>query len=345
MKLMIQIILLVASILLTFFIVLLIRSFEYMTVRELKRQSLAGNPYAKVVYPVRAYGIQLWIILWSWQGILTSGIILLLHIMVGSVWTLVISIPLIILVHAVLPWSRWPKPSLHLAAIASPIIERILKITYPVLQFGEKAVGKWIQPEPILLIQSKDELLEILRHNAEEFDHVNPDELKIAEKALVFGDKLIGDHMTPLKDVCFVKAEEQLTPVVLGELHDSGHSRFPVIRGTNQNIVGTLFIKDALQIKDLKRAFEVMRPDVYFINEHQTLDHALKAFVKVRHHMFVVVNEFEDVVGVLSVEDVLEQIIGRQMGDEFEQFDDKKVVAKHHLPEKPAEPETVAHNV
>jgi putative hemolysin len=345
MKLMIQIILLIISIILTFAIVLLVRSFEYMTVRELKRQSLGGNLDARVVYPVRAYGIQLWIILWSWQGILTSGIILLLHSLVGSVWTLVISIPLIILIHAVLPWSRWPKPSLHLAAIASPFIERVLKITYPVLQFAEKAVGHWIQPEPILLIQSKDELLEILRHNAEEFDHVNPDELKIAERALVFGDKLIGDHMTPLKDVCFVKAEEQLTPVVLGELHNSGHSRFPVTRGTNQNIIGTLFIKDALQVKDSKRVLEVMRPDVYFINEHQTLDHALKAFVKVRHHMFVVINEFEDVVGVLSVEDVLEQIIGRPIGAEFDQLDDKKVVAKHHLPKKSDEPETITHNV
>jgi CBS domain containing-hemolysin-like protein len=332
---MIQIILLVVGLALTVVIVLLIRSFEYMTITELRRQAHAGNLDAKIVYPVRAYGIQLWMVLWSWQGVITSGIVLLLHNLVGAIWTLVVAIPLIVLVHAILPWSRWPKPNLHLAAIASPALERILKILYPVLHFGEKAVGRWIQPEPLLLIQSKDELLEILRHNAEEFDHVNPDELKIAENALVFGDKLIGDHMTPLKAIYFVKADEHLTPVVLGELHDSGYSRFPVIQGTNQNIIGTLFIKDAMQTKDPKSIKDVMRPEVYFINEHQTLDHALKAFLRVRHHMFVVVNEFEDVVGVLSVEDVIEQIIGRQIGDEFDQFDDKKAVAKHHSTKKP----------
>ena len=213
-------------------------------------------------------------------------------------------------------------------------MERILKNSYPILQFAEKAVGRWIQPEPLLLIQSKDELLEILRHNAEEFDHVSPDELKIAENALIFGDKPIGEHMTPLNLVYFVSGEELLSPVVLGELHDSGHSRFPVYQGSNQNIVGTLYIKDATNVKDTKTIKEIMRPEVYFINEQQSLDHALRAFLRVKHHMFMVVNEFEDVVGVLSFEDVIEQIIGRQITDEFDQFDDLRAVAKHYAVKK-----------
>lgn len=332
---MLQIILLIIAIAVAFYVVLLIRSFEYMTVAELKRQAHRGNPDARLVYPVRSYGIQLWIVLWALQGIVTSSMILLLHSLVGSVFTIIVSIPLIIAIHAILPWARWPKPNLHLAAIASPVIENILKFLYPILHLLEKGVGKWIQPNPILLIQSKEELLEILRHNAEEFDHVNPDELKIAENALVFGDKLISDHMVPLSKVYFVKADEVLTPVVLGELHDSGHSRFPVCQGSNQNVIGTLYLKDAMQVKSSKVVKDVMRQEIYFINERQSLDHALKAFLKVRHHMFVVVNEFEDVVGVLSMEDVLEEIIGHQIMDEFDQYDDLKAVARHHKKSKP----------
>jgi metal transporter CNNM len=338
---MLQIILLAIAIVLTFFIVLLIRSFEYMTIPELKRQAHRGNLDARVVYPVRAYGIQLWVILWSMQGIVTSGIVLLLHSLIGALWTIIATVPLIIILHAILPWSRWPKPDLHLAALTSPIIERVLRLLYPILHLAERAMGHWIQPEPILLIQSKDELLEILRHNAEEFDHVNPDELRIAENALLFGDKLIGDYMTPLHKIHFIKSEEALTPVVLGELHNSGHSRFPVMQGSNQNIIGTLYLKDALQVKNSKLVKDVMRPEVYFINERQTLDHALKAFLKVRHHMFVVVNEFEDVVGVLAMEDVLEEIIGHQIMDEFDQFDDLKAVAKHHNKPQEQTPKTV----
>ncbi len=324
---MLNVIILLILIIIAVYGVLLIRSFEYMSVTELKRQARAGNEYAKKVYPVRIYGMQLWIFLWAIMGFVTSCIILLMHDIVGSFWTIVINVPFILIMHAILPWSRRPKPSLHMAAIVSPYIEKILRFLFPILRSFEKWVGRWIQPEPFLLIQSKDELLEILRHNADEFDHINKDELKIAESALVFGDKLVGDHMTPLNTVHFIAASESLTPVVLGELHESGHSRFPVFEGNNQHIIGTLYLKDAAKLKTPKPANEIMRPDVYYINEQATLDHALNAFIKTKHHIFVVVNEFEDVVGVVTVEDILEQIIGQPIIDEFDKYDDLRAVA------------------
>jgi CBS domain containing-hemolysin-like protein len=333
---MIQIILLIIVISIAFYGILLIRSFEYMSVTELKRQARSGNPDAIKVYPVRAYGVQLWILMWAILGFLTSCIVILLDSLLGPFWTILINVPLIIVIHSILPWTRRPKPSLHMAAIVSPYVERMLRILYPVLKWLERLVGRWIQPEPMLLIKSKDELIEILHHNAEEFDHVSRDELKIAENALIFGEKLVGDYMTPLNTVHFISGEEVLSPVVLGELHESGHSRFPVFQGNNQNIIGTLFIKDALRVKNAKPVSDIMRHDVYYVNEQQSLDHALQAFIKTKHHMFIVVNEFEDIVGVLSVEDVVEQIIGKPILDEFDQYDDLREVAKHTARKKHA---------
>lgn len=337
---MIQIILLILTVCLALYGILLIRSFEYMSISELKRQARDGNPDAIKVYPVRAYGVQLWIFMWAILGLLTSCIILLLDSLLGPVWTILINVPLIIVIHAILPWTKRPKPSLHLASVVAPAIERILRLVYPILRRLERVIGRWIQPEPMLLIQSKEELLEILHHNAEEFDHVSRDELKIAENALLFGERLVGDYMTPLSAVHFIDAEDELTPVVLGELHDSGHSRFPVYSGDNQNIVGTLFMKDALRTKTTKSVKDVMRPDVYYINEQQELDYALQAFIKTKHHMFIVVNEFEDVVGVITVEDIIEQIIGKPISDEFDQYDNMREVAllvarKKHAAHKP----------
>jgi metal transporter CNNM len=334
-----QIVMLIIALILSLYVILLVRSFEYMTISELKRQTRTGNPDAQKVYPVRVYGVQLWIVLWASAGFLISSIILLLHSLIGPYWTLVVSVPIIVLFHAILPWTRRPKPSLHMAAVVSPYFERLLRLLFPILKWFEKVIGHWIQPEPLLLIQSKDELLEILHHNAEEFDHVSRDELKIAEHALVFGDKLISEHMTPLGVVHFISTEEQLTPVVLGELHESGHSRFPVFQGSNQNIVGILYLKDALSAKGTKFTREIMRPDVYYVNELQTLDHALQAFMKTKHHMFVVVNEFEDIVGVLTVNDIFKQIIGARILDEFDQYDDLRKVAKQTAKKKQQEHE------
>jgi len=313
----------------TFYGILLIRSLEFMSIRELKRQARQGNKDAVRVYPVRAYGMQLWILLWTVLGFLTTSIILLLKSLIGSpILIILINVPLIVVLHAILPWSKRPKPSLHMAAIVSPYLEWILRKTFPIMRRLEKWVGRWIQPEPFMLIQSKDELLEILRHNADEFDRISKHELKIAENALLFGEKLVQDHMTPLNTVHFVNADDELTPVVIGELHDSGHSRFPVYSENNQNIIGTLYLRDAIRLQKAKPVTKIMRDDVYYINEAQPLDVALHGFIKTRHHLFVVVNEFEDVVGVLTIEDVIEQIIGHPIHDEDDRFDDLRLVAK-----------------
>ena len=299
-----------------------------MSVRELKRQARKGDADAARVYPVRAYGMQLWILMWTILGFLTTSIILLLKSLVGSpLLIILINVPLIVVLHAILPWSKRPKPSLHMAALASPYLEWVLRKTFPVMRRLEKWVGRWIQPEPFMLIQSKDELLEILRHNADEFDRISKHELRIAENALVFGEKLVQDHMTPLNTVYFVDAAEELTPVVIGELHDSGHSRFPVFVETNQNVVGTLYLRDAIRLKKPRPVSKVMREDVYYINEQQPLDVALHGFIKTRHHLFVVVNDFEDVIGVITIEDVVEQIIGHPIHDEDDRYDNLRAIA------------------
>lgn len=331
----IEILTLVVLIAVTFYGILLIRSLEFMSVRELKRQARAGNKDAKNVYPVRAYGMQLWILMWTVLGFLTTSIILLLKSVVGSALLIIlINVPLIVILHAILPWSKRPKPSLHMASLASPYLEWILRKTYPIMRRLEKWVGRWIQPEPFMLIQSKEELLEILRHNADEFDKISKHELSIAENALLFGEKQISEHMTPLNAVNFVNAEDELTPVLVAELHDSGHSRFPVYVDSNQNVVGTLYLRDAVRLKKSKKVSQVMREDVYYINEQQPLDYALNAFNKTRHHLFVVVNEFEDVVGVVTIEDVIEQIIGHPINDEDDKHFDMREVAKQNAAKK-----------
>ena len=128
----------------TFYGILLIRSLEFMSIRELKRQARQGNKDAVRVYPVRAYGMQLWILLWTVLGFLTTSIILLLKSLIGSpILIILINVPLIVVLHAILPWSKRPKPSLHMAAIVSPYLEWILRKTFPIMRRLEKWVGRW----------------------------------------------------------------------------------------------------------------------------------------------------------------------------------------------------------
>lgn len=141
----IEIILFIILVCLTVYGILLIRSFEFMSVPELKRQARKGNEDAKKVYPVRSYGMQLWMFLWFILGFLTTSIILLIKDIFGEwgAWVaLLINVPLIVVLHAILPWSKRPKPSLHMAAIVSPYLEIILRKSFPILRRLEKWVGR-----------------------------------------------------------------------------------------------------------------------------------------------------------------------------------------------------------
>ena len=70
-----------------------------------------------------------------------------------------------------------------------------------------------------------------------------------------------------------------------------------------------------------------MDKKVYFIRQDQDLEHALHGFLRSHHHLFVVINEYRETVGLLSLEDVIEALIGMKIVDEFDQFDDLRAVA------------------
>jgi CBS domain containing-hemolysin-like protein len=116
---------------------------------------------------------------------------------------------------------------------------------------------------------------------------------------------------------------------VLDDLHKTGHSRFPVTDGDIDHVIGMLHIQDIFTL-DAKRsvtAEKAMEPRVFYIREDQTLDHALVAFLRTHHHLFIVVNEFRETVGILSLEDVIEALLGRKIIDEFDTHEDLRLVA------------------
>jgi magnesium and cobalt transporter len=130
---------------------------------------------------------------------------------------------------------------------------------------------------------------------------------------------------------------------VLDELHKTGHSRFPVIDTDIDHIVGVLHIKDLLRVgaKDSETAEQAMEKRVFYINQEQTLDHALAAFIKTRHHLFVVVNGYRETAGVLTLEDVMEALLGREIVDEFDLHDDLRAVAARSAKDNNNPPQAV----
>ncbi len=182
-------------------------------------------------------------------------------------------------------------------------------------------------PEDMRL-NSQDELLELVRHSP---GVLSAEEQQRLIASLAFDARHVSDIMTPRSMINAVPLGETLGPLVLDELFKTGHSRFPVFDGDLDHIVGMLYLHDLLDLRQGSQpAKKAMQTKVYFVREDRDLSHALHGFLKTRHHLFVVVNEYRETVGLLSLEDVLEALLGAKIVDEFDAFDDLRAVAEHN---------------
>lgn len=177
-------------------------------------------------------------------------------------------------------------------------------------------------------IDSKDELIHLITSSGQV---LNEREKSLLTGSLQFEDRLVSEVMTPKSVVDTIKKTEMLGPLVLDDLHKTGHSRFPVIEEDIDHIVGILHIKNILTLdtsrKHTAKVETAMSKQVYYIRDDHNLDQALTAFLSTHHHLFIVINEFRETVGILTLEDTIEALLGRKIIDEFDAHDDMRAVA------------------
>ena len=174
--------------------------------------------------------------------------------------------------------------------------------------------------------QDREELLEEMR-DAERRGLLDPDSLQMLEGVISVAELKVRDIMVPRSQMTVLHrsdAVDNILPVVL----ESGHSRFPVIGEDRDAIVGILLAKDLLRISTdaVRGEFdirEVLRPAV-FVPESKRLNVLLKEFRKNRHHMAIVVDEYGGIAGLVTIEDVIEQIVG-DIADEYDIEDDQPI--------------------
>ncbi len=187
------------------------------------------------------------------------------------------------------------------------------------------ATGRWLKRitqtfsgEP----QDRAELLSVLRE-AGERGLVDTDALTMLEGVLEVTDLQVRDIMVPRAQMVCIRRDDPAA-TILPTVVESGHSRFPVMDADRDDIVGILLAKDLLRlsIADSRDRFD-MRPAV-FVPESKRLNVLLKDFRRNRNHMAIVVDEYGGVSGLVTIEDVIEQIVG-EIDDEFDVEDDQNI--------------------
>ncbi|MCL5992342.1 MAG: CNNM domain-containing protein [Bacteroidetes bacterium] len=206
-----------------------------------------------------------------------------------------------------------------LAVITNPLI----KITrFIVTKIGGKTNEEASREELTALVES-----------ARQEGSIDKDEYRILKNIMNFSEVLVSDVMTPRTVVFSSEADKTVADIVnLPEMRI--YSRFPVWEGESldDGVVGYVMSKDLLyaayngnttkQLRDFARK-------VHFIPENAELDKALEKFLEARQHLFVVVDEYGGVEGLLTMEDVLETILGVEIVDEADKIVDLRELAKN----------------
>jgi magnesium and cobalt transporter len=174
-----------------------------------------------------------------------------------------------------------------------------------------------ISPEP----ENRDELLSLL-HDAQERNLLDADAMSMIEGVFQMSDLSVRDIMIPRSQMDVVdiaRPIEEWIPMVL----ETAHSRFPAVDGDRDKVVGILLAKDLLRYyaSDSFDLRGMLRPAVY-IPESKRLNVLLRDFRANRNHIAIVVDEYGGVAGLITIEDVLEQIVG-DIEDEYD-FDEEE---------------------
>ena len=167
--------------------------------------------------------------------------------------------------------------------------------------------------------EDREQLIKLL-HSAHERELLDADALSITEGALAASEISVSDVMVPRAQMQVIDIDDPLDKII-AQLNRTGHSRFPVIDGDRDQVIGILLAKDFLRLKN-NAPFNLrdwLRP-VVFIPESKRLNVLLREFRVSHNHLAVVVDEYASVCGLITIEDVLEQIVG-DIEDEYD-FDE-----------------------
>ena len=177
-------------------------------------------------------------------------------------------------------------------------------------------LAEFIHPGP----DSAAELIETLAE-AEDNQIINTESRLMIEGVIRMADMTAGDVMVAAPRMDLLNIEDPVDQL-MHQVIDTAHSRFPVYEGERENVIGILLAKDLLK---LQRAPELniralLRPAV-FVPESKGLNDLLRQFRDNRNHLAIVIDEYGRTAGLITIEDVLEQIVG-EIEDEFDIADD-----------------------
>jgi metal transporter CNNM len=285
----------------------------------LDRKVKMGNKNAEKVYPIRKKGNLLLCTLLLGNVAVNSAMAVFLGSIATGVAAGLISTSLIVIFGEIIPQAAFSRHALtvgsKMAWFVRIIIVILYPVTYPISWILDKVLG-----EEIPTIWGKKELKEIIKQSEDsQLTSIDQDEERIMLGALEFSSKIVSEVMVPREDVFALKSDQIADRSTLEEIINSAFSKIPVTDSDYTRVAGLIAVKDLVgySVSEGKKVSEFMTSDGYIVlNEKTKLDDAMNQFISSKTIFGIVTNQEDQFIGVLAMEDIIEQIMQIEILDE-----------------------------
>ena len=310
------------------------KTYFYLPKKELQRQASSRDPLATILWRAVAFGGSLQLLLWFFIGLGGAVGFVLFARIAPPVFGFVVVALVLWFAFVWIPSTRLTSVGARLAVWCTPSLVWLLGLLHPLLRRITHFLSRF-PLGPHTGLYEKEDLLDFIEQQQHQSDNrISVEELSLVRQALKFDDYTVTDVLVPRKKVNAISNHEPIGPVLMDELHALAHTRFPVYGDDKNVIVGTLFLRDIVDSKHSGTVKDYADKHVFYVHEKDSLSAALHAFRVAKQQILVVVNDFEEYVGIITVSDVLGKLITIPDGSAFVHHDDKRAVAaKHTKPE------------
>uniref|UniRef100_A0A3P9K3P7 Metal transporter n=1 Tax=Oryzias latipes TaxID=8090 RepID=A0A3P9K3P7_ORYLA len=292
--------------------------------------------YAKKIEPVRSQGNYLLCSLLLGNVLVNTTLTILLDDIAGSgLIAVVMSTIGIVIFGEIVPQAICSRHGLAVGANTIFLTKFFMLLTFPASYPVSKLLD-YLLGQEIGTVYNREKLLEMLRVT-DPYNDLVKEELNIIQGALELRTKTVEDVMTPLRDCFMIPGDTTLDFNTMSEIMKSGYTRIPVFEGEKSNIVDLLLVKDLAFVDPddctpLKTITKFYSHPLHFVFNDTKLDTMLEEFKKGKSHMAIVqrVNNegegdpFYEVLGIVTLEDIIEEIIKSEILDETDLYTDNK---------------------
>lgn len=289
-----------------------------LDVSDLRRRAEVGSKDAKIALKIREKThLSLASILFTNVAVISATSLVLSNFLNGIVAGIISTI-LIVIFGEILPQAFAVRHSLRAIALFAPFLKFLIFITYPITKPLELLLDKLVGDSGIRLHSRQELGLLIADHHGENKSELDDDEVEIVQNAIQLSEKRLKDIMTPIKDVYYLFEDDKIDAAKIDELKLINHSRVPILDRSLTHAKRFLVLRDLIDIDFDERAYtldELRTFSTETVGSMTALDTMFRKFIAAKRHMLIVEKD-KKVIGIVTVEDLMEEIIGHEIEDE-----------------------------